>query len=214
MSLVWIKDLKEETRLGIWKIEEGETELKNKLILNEKESAFFEDLKKGKRTLHWMASRVLLRKLLSLKKGEFLDTQLDEHEKPYILNKSFHFSLSHSFGYAAAIVSPHHLVGCDIEQIQEKILRIADKFLSEDEINFISQRETIKHLYACWSAKEAIYKLYGKKTISFKNHIHLHPFHISDKGEINASLQKDRFFKNLKVDYQVIEDYMLAYVVD
>jgi len=214
MAIVWYKDLGEETRLAIWKIEESEEDLRKKLVLNTQELLFVDGIRNGKRTLHWLASRVLLRQLLRLGPEEYLDTRLDEHEKPFIFNKSFHFSISHSYDYAAVMVSRDHLVGLDIEQMSDKIVRIADKFMSLEEQSFISDSDRVAQLYACWSAKEAVYKLYGKKTISFKEHIHVHPFSFVGKGDISASLHKDSFFKNLLVHYEVFEGYMLAYLKD
>jgi len=214
MSIVWNKELGEDTRLAIWKIEENEEELKCLLVLNDQEKNFVEGLRNGKRTLHWLASRVLLRKLLNLDTSESLDTRIDEHEKPYIFNKSYHFSITHSFDYAGVIVSRDHLVGLDIEQINDKIIRIEDKFMSEEEKGFIDPNQKIQHLYACWSAKEALYKLFGKKNVSFKENIHIHPFPYSPKGIMRASLIKDQFFKNFEIYYEWFDGYMLAYVKD
>lgn len=214
MSIVLNLELGEETRLAIWKIEEGEQELKGLLVLNEQEKIFIKGLRNGKRTLHWLASRVLLRKLLHLEPSEILDTRIDEHEKPFIFNKSYHFSISHSFDYAAVMVSRDHLVGLDIEQINDKIVRIEDKFMSEEEKSFIEPQHKIEQLYACWSAKEALYKLFGKKTVSFKENIHLHPFQYQRMGEMGACLVKRDFFKNFCIHYQWFDGYMLAFVKD
>jgi phosphopantetheinyl transferase len=214
MSIVWIKELGEETRLALWKIEEGEEALQKMLVLNDQETLFINGIRSGKRTLHWLASRVLLRNLLGLNPTEFLDTRIDDQDKPFIFNKSFHFSISHSFEYAGVMISRDHLVGMDIEQINDKIVRIEDKFMSEEEKKFIEDSEKINHLYACWSAKEALYKLFGKKTVSFRENIHLHPFHFQKKGTIDASLSQKHFFKNFKIDYEVFDGYMVAYVRD
>jgi len=214
MAIVWYKELGEEAKVAVWKIEETEQELKSSLILKDQELAFVDMIRKGKRTLHWLASRVLLRKLLNLNETEYLDTRLDEHDKPFIFNKSYHFSLSHSAEYAAAIVSRDHLVGCDLEQIHEKIIRIEEKFLSKEEIAFTDHSQKVNHLYATWSAKEALYKLYGKRNVSFKDNIHLHPFEFHSPGEIRACIQKDYFFKNFLVHYEILDGYMLAYVKD
>jgi len=104
-------------------------------------------------------------------------------------------------------------VGIDIEQIKEKVERIATKFMNPGEMAFISTDEhRIEHLYVCWCGKEAIYKCYGQKEVSFINHISLAPFEFAKAGSVNARLHKGEVDLNYEVEYMQYEDYMIGYV--
>jgi len=104
-------------------------------------------------------------------------------------------------------------VGIDIEQIKEKVERIATKFMKPAEMAFINaDAHRIEHLYVCWCGKEAIYKCYGQKEVSFVNHIFLTPFEFARQGSVNAHLQKGNVAIDYKVEYMQYEDYMIGYV--
>src|ERR1700750_3254660 len=154
MAIAYRQQVDDDTEFAIWKIEEQADELYSQLRLDEQEQAHYESLKKGKRNLHWLGTRVLLRKMLQT--DEFIDCKVDAHGKPYLVNLPYHISLSHSFEYAAVMISKTRPVGIDIEQIRQKVERIAPKFMRPEELAFIHPPK-VKQLYACWCAKEAIY---------------------------------------------------------
>ncbi len=211
MPIIWSKVINEETRLAVWKIEESEEELKGLLVLNPQEISFVQGFGSSLRALQWLASRVLLRKLLNANDTEWLDIQVDEHDKPFIQNKKYHFSISHSKDYVAVMGSRIHWVGCDIELIHPKIRKVERKFLSDIERKFIDSQSPIPHLFACWSAKEAVYKLNGKKGVSLKDHIQIQPFAIHFWGEIQLVLSSEGVMNHHMAKYEIFEGYMLAY---
>ena len=169
MALVYQKELDQFTSFAIWKIEENAEELLAQLQLKHHEISYLDTLISGKRNLHWLSTRVLLRTMMNT--DEYIDCQVDSSGKPYLTNFPHHISLSHSFDYAAVMISEKKAVGIDIELIKDKIERIAHKFMTKEELSFISSNR-IEHLYACWCAKEAIYKLHGRKSISFLETYH------------------------------------------
>src|SRR5690606_3060959 len=186
MALVYHKQLDAKTAFALWKIEETAEELFSQLQLKAHETAYLDNINKGKRYLHWLSTRVLLRKMLG--DPSYIDCLADENGKPYLTNFPYYISLSHSFEYAAVMISEDKEVGIDIEQIQHKIDRIAGKFLKDSEREFISTENRTEHLYVCWCAKEAVYKLQGKRNVSFKDHILLQPFELQQKGTLHANL--------------------------
>ncbi len=210
MAIAYKKQIDNDTEFALWKIEEEADDLYNQLQLKAHEKAYIEQLSHGKRHLHWLGTRVLLRKMLNT--DEYIDCRIDEHGKPYLVNHPYHISLSHSFDYAAVMISKTHLVGIDIEQIKEKVERIAHKFMRPQEMAFISNQHKIPQLYTCWCAKEAVYKCYGQKEISFADNISLEPFTFDKAGEVIAHLNKDTVSIDYKVDYLQYEDYMIGYV--
>ena len=212
MAIVYRQRVDDDTEFALWKIEEQAEELYNQLQLNESEKAFVEQISNGKRHLHWLGTRVLLRKMLLT--DEYIDCKVDEHGKPYLVSLPYHISFSHSFDYAAVMISKKHPVGIDIENVKDKVERIAHKFMSPRELAFINDEHKIQQLYVCWCAKEAIYKCYGQKAVSFLDNISLQPFELVSQGIVNARLQKDAIDINYQVGYLPYEDYMIGFVKD
>jgi 4'-phosphopantetheinyl transferase len=210
MAIAFKKQVDADTEFALWRIEEDADTLYRQLQLNEQEEAYVELLANGKRHLHWLGTRVLLRTMLDT--SEYIDCKIDSHGKPYLVNLPYHISLSHSYDYAAVMISKSRPVGIDIEQIKQKVERIAPKFLRPQELNAIDALHKIEQLYVCWCAKEAVYKCYGQKEVSFLDNIALQPFDYAAEGSLNARLHKGEIDLNYQVDYLQYEDYMLGYV--
>lgn len=210
MPITFLEHIDQNTSIALWKITESPDELVQQLQLKEHELVMLSSLIKEKRNLHWLATRVLLRKMLNTE--EYIDCQADENGKPILINHPYHISLSHSHDYAAVMVSKTKKVGIDIEIIKDKIIKVQHKFMSDAELNIIAPENKTEQLYVCWCAKEAVYKLHGKKEISFKDHIHLSKFDFDVSGQLAAKIEKEDFVENFTVYYKKIEDYMLGYV--
>jgi phosphopantetheine--protein transferase-like protein len=148
-----------------------------------------------------------------LRTDEYIDCKIDAHGKPYLVNLPYHISLSHSFDYAAVMISKKAPVGIDIEQIQQKVERIAPRFLNPGELAAAMQdTHRVKALYAYWCAKEAVYKCYGQKEVSFADNISLQPFGFTPEGSIQARLEKGDIKLDYTVRYLQYQDYMVGYV--
>lgn len=212
MPVVFNKEIDDQSVLAVWKIEETEEELLASLQLKQHELEVINSLSSGKRALHWLATRVLLRKMLNT--ADYIDCQMDEHGKPYLVNSDTYISLSHSYDYAAVIISKGKQVGIDIELIKMKIKSIKHKFLSDVELAQKQIGDNTNGLYVAWCAKEAIYKWNGKKGLEFKQHIHIKPFKLKDEGSLQALVELPGGMKELTVNYFKTKDgYMLGYVV-
>jgi 4'-phosphopantetheinyl transferase len=209
MAIAYRQQVDDDTEFAIWRIEEEADELYSQLRLDEQEQAHYESLKAGKRNLHWLGTRVLLRKMLRTE--EYIDCKVDQHGKPYLVNLPYHISLSHSFDYAAVMISKRP-VGIDIEQVKEKVERIAHKFMRKEEMAFIGGADKIRQLYVCWCAKEAVYKCFGQKEVSFADNILLEPFSFEGHGWVDARLLKGETDIKYEVGYLQYEGYMVGYV--
>jgi 4'-phosphopantetheinyl transferase len=210
MAIAYRQRVDEDTEFALWKIEEKAADLYKQLQLDKHEKAYFEQISKSKRHLHWLGTRVLLRTMLLT--NEYIDCKIDVHGKPYLVNLPYHISFSHSFDYAAVMISRKSTVGIDIELIKEKVERIAEKFMRPGEMAFINPAHKIQQLYVCWCAKEAIYKCYGQKEVSFADNILLEPFDFEKEGAVQARLLKGAVDIDYKVEYLQYEDYMIGYV--
>jgi 4'-phosphopantetheinyl transferase len=181
------------------------------LQLDEGEKAFVEQLRHGKRHLHWLGTRVLLRTML--RTDEYIDCKIDAHGKPYLVNLPYHISLSHSFDYAAVMISKKAPVGIDIEQIQQKVERIAPRFLNAGRDWPLSNR--MSNMVKAFTPAGALKKPYINATAKKRFHLpiilacsHL----ILPEGSIQAQLQKGHVNLDYTVQYLQYEDYMVGYV--
>lgn len=211
MALAYLRELDNNVRFAIWRIEESADELIGRLQLDAREQAVLGRLNKGKRTLHWLATRVLLRKMLDT--PGFIDCPSDENGKPYLANFPQRISLTHSFDYAAVMMSNNGEVGIDLELVKPKILRITNKFMKVQELESVGS-DHVEKLYACWCAKEAVYKLQGNKGVSFKDNMTIQPFDFQDQGVLFLTLDAPHRQEQFKVYYEKFQEYMLGYVME
>lgn len=211
MPIIWSKKLGNKGELAVWHIVEQADELYNKLQLNAAEKAFYDSLQSNKRNMHWLGSRVLLRTLLNT--TEYIDCQLDGNNKPYLVNFPYEISISHSNDYAAVIIYKEKAVGVDVEKMSNKIERIAQRFLSNTELEFISINNRIQHLYVCWGIKETLFKLYGKGNLPFIDGIVIEPFDYLESGVVTAHIRLGNFTASYTVEYTSLGEYMLTWCV-
>lgn len=214
MPIVFDLKIDEHTELSVWKIEESHDQLLSGLQLKQHEIDVIESFKSDKRALQWLSTRLLLRTMLDTK--EYIDCQMDDHGKPYLVNYDYHISLSHSYDYAAVMISRDSTkkVGLDMEMIKHKIKLVRHKFLSDVELAQKQIGNNIDGLYVCWCAKEAIYKWHGKKELEFKRDIHIKPFKLRDEGDLHALVELPEGTRELEVNYfKTADGYMLAYVI-
>jgi phosphopantetheinyl transferase len=173
------------TEILLWKITEPLSELSAEVTLNPISQLRFNGMKSE---LHQRAF-LSVRKLLQLKGYTDFDLEYDQFGKPH-LKDGKHISISHSHEYATIIISDE-ITGIDIELQREIIIKIAPKF-AEKELEFLDNdnQEYIRKLTVIWGVKESIFKIINEVGISFKDHIHVHPFEMVDlSGTANLYFQ-------------------------
>ncbi|AUD03205.1 4'-phosphopantetheinyl transferase family protein [Spirosoma pollinicola] len=124
--------------------------------------------------IEWLACRVAIRQLVEAQGMSYKGLRKDEFGKPHLIDSPWHISLSHTSGWAAAVLHRSRPVGIDIEPIREQFKRVVPRVLSESEINHAAGDPNRLAVY--WCAKEALYKLYGKRQLTFREHLHVEPF--------------------------------------
>lgn len=83
----------------------------------------------------------------------------NEYGKPYFINaKELHFSISHSGDYAMVVLSDKE-IGCDIQQIKDINMGIADRFFTADEREYV---KSTGDFFRIWTYKESFIKAVGK----------------------------------------------------
>jgi 4'-phosphopantetheinyl transferase len=91
---------------------------------------------------------------------------------PYITGAGF-ISISHAENLIGIAANPGYALGLDLELVQEKALRLKSKFLNAHEYAEFDTTDA-REMTRCWSAKETLYKLAGRKKILFKEELHLY----------------------------------------
>lgn len=211
MSL-FLKKAVNNAALGVWEISEDVEELYAKVKLSDEEKVHFTLLKSPQRRQHWLSYRLILPYLIS--EVEHSPINYDENGKPFLSNGIRHISVSHSGKYAAMIASPNKHVGIDIECMHPKIIRVAHKFLNRKELKLVFTKHAMESLYLIWAAKEALFKLHGKRDLQFREHIRIFPFRYKGQGNIMGEIRTPEYNKAYTIDYQTIENYILVYAVD
>lgn len=145
---------------AIWKIEEPES-------FFVEQTGITSDIKNEKRRMERQAGRFLLKHLK--KDFPLLEIAPDDFDKPRVPQNSYFFSISHSFPYVAAVVSPYAEAGIDIQCYHPRILTLQHKYLSPEEQQF-TQNDAHRTTLA-WCAKEAAYKWQGKRGVEFIDHL-------------------------------------------
>ena len=216
MPIFFQHQINETTRLGIWKIEETEDFFKNNVPLHR-------DVTHPHKRLQHLAGRFLLQFLFPDFPYELV--QIADTRKPFLPGDQYHFSISHCGDYAAAIVSKNKRVGIDIEIPVEKIARIKDKFLNEDEQQQWesviaseekqSDEQSNSHeknvlLTLLWSCKESVFKWYGNGKVDFREHINLIE-QDSANETIRCLFTKNQ--SNLSIQYRKLNHLVLAWVL-
>jgi phosphopantetheinyl transferase (holo-ACP synthase) len=192
----------ENYKLGLWNLTEGETELWEMFVAVAPDNEKLEALKykNPSRKSEWIASRLLTYELIN----KVIEIKYDNNRKPFFVNHPYKISISHTRGMVSVIVSKND-AGIDIELISDRVLKIEDRFLSPVEKENISTKERLLPVLINWSAKETIYKIYGKKGVDFKQNIFIEPVLPGLEGHFNGELRIDNKNSLYNLNYFIFE---------
>ena len=86
----------------------------------------------------------------------------DKNGKPYLIDyPDIHINLTHSKNYAACVISDKN-VGVDIQYMRDVDMKIANRFFTPDEQEYIKNAEDKKSaFYELWVRKESLVKAVG-----------------------------------------------------
>lgn len=172
MPLVHSENITDDCRLMVWELTETEESLLYALpaSVDTEELATISHPQKKR---EWLAGRVVISRLVGDTGLVFGGIWKDEYGKPFLTDCPYYISLTHTLHYVAAVLHPSQPVGIDMEKIDAKLMRTAPKFLSPTEL--VQAQDRLDTYCTYWCAKEAIYKLNGRKKVSFRDDILIHP---------------------------------------
>lgn len=163
-----------------------------------------------------MAVRMLLQHLgytdFDLYYDEFGKPHLKENREKNIENRlesaEVHISISHSAGFSGVLVSDEN-VGLDIEQLKQKTLNIASRFMNTSHLENLSEAEQIKKATVIWGIKETVFKIKNEIGISFPDHISEKPFTFEDQKTM-AKLTFNNQTEYFDAVFGLAEDYVFV----
>jgi len=207
------KTITADFRLGVWEVNEDEQYFLRTYDYSSDELREINNKHENHR-LQLLASRAVLYDMALTDSGYKIVK--DSQGKPHVVNIQGDISFTHSHSHAAAIYSKTRLVGIDIQIGTDKINRIARKFVSEKEFEYISIHDnTIDYHHVLWGAKESLYKAYGRRKVEFRDNLFVDPFvYQSQGGRISGSVDMPDYKGAFDIYYTKIDDYYMVYCIE
>lgn len=112
-----------------------------------------------RRTEHLAWRRIVRREL-----GERVAISYNDVGAPVVDTPNTYISVAHGAGCAVVAISDSR-IGVDVESRERDFSRVAARYMSEGEIELSSEEDWAAKV---WTAKEALYKLYGQRGIELK----------------------------------------------
>jgi phosphopantetheinyl transferase len=207
MGLYLKKIIDNNSILGLWEMEEEVKALLQRIKLSARDTITFNAFRNDKRRREWLSTRILLNELL--KSNIYIS--YDEYGKPWLENSPYNISISHTNGIVGVMLTTKKQLGLDIERMSSKIGKIALKFLNSREFQMLSVENRIFHLYIHWCAKEALFKIYGKNSLSFTKNLTINPFDIQKNGQITGNIITNFTHEEYKLNYFTLDDYIIVW---
>jgi len=190
---------------GVWQIDESEEQLAVEAL---EADACPEEIQNPRKRMEWLAGRVLLKKLIVESGLLYQGVTKDEFGKPFLNGLPHQVSISNSYPYVAAQVHPSLPVGIDLEQPRPKLFSVMRRVLNDAEWN--DGANNLRKLCVYWCAKEALYKIYGKRSLIFTEQILIRPFALGQTGMLEGTIREETGDKTVHLNYSVEDEYILV----
>lgn len=107
-----------------------------------------------------LGAGIIIRKILNENGLSESNIKYTEHEKP--VADHCYFNVSHAGDYVVGVFADHE-IGCDIEEIVDAPLEIADRFFYSGEAEYIAASEDkSRAFFKLWTLKESYMKMTGR----------------------------------------------------
>lgn len=200
MALLKIDNLRSGAILGIWRIEETVSEMLSMMPSLGKLQHVLDSYSRDARRLEVLSVHALIYVMTG---DESLVVGHNEDGHPLL--EGWHVSISHTRGYAAVLLSRQDEVAVDVEYVSNRVAKIADRFIRDDE-----QDETITRQLVCWCTKEAVYKYFSSQHLALLD-IRLRNYELLSEGCIVAENMQTG--GTVTVNYNVTDSYVMTYII-
>jgi hypothetical protein len=210
MPLYSIEKVAGEGFLALWEVTESEKELVEICSVPDEELEIILQYPSLRRRLEQLAVRALLNNCLSKKHY----VGYEENNRPFLKNYSGDISISHAGKFVCILIHESKYVGVDIEGRSRNFSPVENKVITDYEASYISPKYRDDQLCLIWCAKEAVYKVMHEQGVEFNRQIEIKKFIPLDEGRLIARFIDGVYDdKQLTLDYRMIEDYAMAWVL-
>lgn len=193
----------ENAEIAVWRATEEIDFYKEYLAKNHFPTHRANLIKRPENIRQWYASRYLLCQLFP---GAI---QMYRERKPYLYNGP-EISFSHSEDMVALMLSSFKS-GIDIQVVNEKLERIAPKFVNPSDLKAIPFSNSLQQLCVIWSIKEAVFKYYTTE-LPFKQ-IRIQEYDLIN-NIANIEVTRRGKLQNHLVGVMNLGDFTMAYVIE
>lgn len=208
MALVNIREVYPGVSLGLWQMDESVDSLLGQYpFLGAYRAVVMSQFKHDARRLEYLAVRALMYEVLKANgasRGLLAhagDITHNEAGKP--LFRGYHISVSHTKGYVALILSKAQEVAVDIEYFSDRVERVADKFLRQDE-----KADGLDAMLVHWCAKETVFKLFSEENLHFED-MRVKTFDPMADWACEVENLKSKLV--VRVDFELTMEFVLTY---
>ena len=192
-------------RVYLWKIDETLEELQDAVTLHPSDQKKYDSLNHLEKQREFLA----LRSCLSEHFGENPEVHYYATGKPYLKSPE-KISFSHTWGYAAAIVSQELEVGLDLELYRPGIQKVARKYMRVEESNTLKDDSSVEHLLSYWGAKEAMIKITGNRRLDFRKQLRVAPYFYSDYMMTEGAVFYDDHHKPMRFVFEQVGEVFIC----
>ncbi len=169
MPLFFNKIVCNEIHLTVWKITETLNELKINFDLEADYLLLANEIVNEYKRVEFLVSRITIKSACFENNISFKSINKDEHGKPFLENSDWQMSISHTKDFVGVVLRKYKPLGIDIEKPQAKMFKVLKRLCTYSELEIIADK--MEYASIIWSAKEALYKLYGKRNVDFKENL-------------------------------------------
>ena len=125
---------------------------------------------------------------------------------PFFEGTPLKLSISHSHEIAVLATAPFN-IGVDLEPITERIIRLKERFATNNEVSFFNFTEA-KTLTIIWTIKEVLYKLAGIENINLLSEMNI----IHLENDLATCEFKTEFGNRfVKIKFQEISNFIISF---
>ncbi len=215
MPLVHSKYFPDAGGLLVWSATESIQSLYRKAPLHKEERSTFHKLRHPVRQKQWLAARILMSMLSPS------EASIGYHPSgsPFLISpgesREESISITHDGELVAVIVRPTTFLGIDLQGMDPRVHRIAERFLHPFEKEFstgLTSTEEEAFLIAVWAIKEAVYKAVGGLP-NFAWQIRTEPFDFRRAGHMYCTIHPDDQEREdvLRLRHEWLGEYFIAW---
>lgn len=190
---------------GIWEINESVEELSAIVLPSD---ACPDEVKSPKKKMEWLAGRALLKQMVLESGLTYNGIFKDEHGKPCLKDLAHQISLSNSYPFVAVQMHPSKSVGIDLEQPRQKLFAVMRRVLTN--LEWEDGSNNLRKLCVYWCAKEALYKIYGKRNMIFNEQLLIKPFALGENGTVEGTIKNEAGDTTVWLNYEFQNGFVLV----